>query len=48
MSVGENVSLKDSKVVNCFGFFPDSVDDVCQSHRGVVWVNVNGVNSLHN
>ena len=48
MSVGEDVGLKYSTVIDCFDFLPDTVDDVCKRQRGVVGMNVDGVNSLHN
>ena len=48
MSVGENIGLNYGKIVDCFDFLPDSVDDVCKRQRGVVGMNVDGVNSLHN
>ena len=48
MSVGKDVGLKYGKIVDCFDFLPDSVDDVCKRQRGVVGIDVDGVNSLHN
>ena len=48
MSVGEDVSLKYGKVVDCFRFLTDSVNDVSKRLCRVVWVNVNRINSLHN
>ena len=48
MSVGEDIGLEYGKVVDCFDFLPDCVDDMCQRQRGVMWMNVDGVNSLHN
>ena len=48
MSVGKDIGLEYGKVVDCFDFLPDSVDDVCKRQREVVGINVDGVNSLHN
>ena len=48
MSVGENVSLKYGKVVDCLSFLTDSVNDVSKGSCGVVWVNVDRIDSLHN
>ena len=48
MSVGENVSLKHSKVADGVSVLTDSVNDVSKGSCGVVWVNVDRIDSLHN